>query len=291
MASIWSQTIPPREVIVVNDGSTDGTDEWLQRMSTQHKIVVVRTEAVGPAAARNAGIRMISTPYVAFLDDDCVASSRWLERLTHHLKTTNVDIVGGRVELAERGRLCSEVSQEVVNFFTSQLHESKHGPTFLTSNNVAYRTEALRTVGGFDERFLYPGGEDRALHMKLVSHGFKSSYEPTAIVRHFQSLGLRDYVRQQKNYGRGAYVLHRIVQKELTSVNSKIPLRLYVQLFNTLLHSDSKGVQKALLFLIGQQMVVLGFVSEAFRFFIHRLGKAEKHMHSLSYRSGRQSTP
>lgn len=291
MASIWSQTVLPREVIVVNDGSTDGTDEWLQRMSTQHKIVVVRTEAAGPAAARNAGIRMTSTPYVAFLDDDCVASTRWLERLAHHLKTTGVDIVGGHVELAERGRLCSEVSQEVVNFFTSQLHESERGPTFLTSNNVAYRTEALRTVGGFDERFLYPGGEDRALHMKMVSHGFKSSYEPRAIVRHLQSLSFRDYVRQQKNYGRGAYLLHRIVQKELTSGNSKIPFRLYVQLFNTLLRSDSKRVQKALLFLVGQQLVVFGFVSEALRFFIHQFGKTEKRLYPLSYRSGKQSTP
>jgi glycosyltransferase involved in cell wall biosynthesis len=71
--SVLRQSRPVDELVVVDDGSTDGTFEWLSEISaqTQHpRIVALRQKNGGPAAARNAGIQMASGELIAFLDDD-----------------------------------------------------------------------------------------------------------------------------------------------------------------------------------------------------------------------------
>ena len=70
LESVFGQTYSPVEVIVVDDGSTDGTDEWVR--AHYPSIQVVRTANQGPSGARNQGIQMASGDYVAFLDADDV---------------------------------------------------------------------------------------------------------------------------------------------------------------------------------------------------------------------------
>lgn len=67
--SVLSQTPSPREVIVVDDGSTDGTFKWLSSLA-EPRLRAIRQENQGPAAARNRGLELASGKYVAFLDSD-----------------------------------------------------------------------------------------------------------------------------------------------------------------------------------------------------------------------------
>lgn len=70
LESVFAQTYHPVEVIVVDDGSTDGTDEWVR--SQYPSIKVVRIANQGPSGARNQGIQLATGDYVAFLDADDV---------------------------------------------------------------------------------------------------------------------------------------------------------------------------------------------------------------------------
>ena len=80
LESILGQKSTPREIIVVDDGSTDETPRVLERCSD--RIRTIRQDNRGPSAARNIGIACATAPLIAFLDADDV----WLpETLTHHL--------------------------------------------------------------------------------------------------------------------------------------------------------------------------------------------------------------
>src|SRR4051812_2639852 len=83
LASLRAQTLPSSEfeVIVVDDGSSDGTAELLEREREEGELdlTAIRHESsAGPAAARNAAWRAARAPLVAFTDDDCVATPAWL---------------------------------------------------------------------------------------------------------------------------------------------------------------------------------------------------------------------
>jgi len=69
---------PSYEVVVVDDGSTDGTGEWLEAQSFPESVVVLHQSNGGPAAARNLGVRTARGEKVAFLGDDTVPHKGWL---------------------------------------------------------------------------------------------------------------------------------------------------------------------------------------------------------------------
>src|SRR5262245_25867711 len=72
LRALEEQTFPATrfEVVVVDDGSTDGTDAALAAMQTPYRLRVLHQENAGPAAARNAGLREAQGRLIVFLDDD-----------------------------------------------------------------------------------------------------------------------------------------------------------------------------------------------------------------------------
>lgn len=264
LESLFKQDYPNFEIIVVNDGSTDETDAFLTQLASEHAIRYVRQPNRGPAAARNAGIALAAGMYVACTDDDCRVPPDWLKRFAQVLDASGADIAGGTARNAAEGRFFSDFSQEMSNHFVVSLGKDRRDSAFLTSNNIAYRLEALRKAGCFDERIRRAGGEERLLNFRIIRNGGTSVVLPDLVIDHNHALTASGFFRQQRNYGRGAFVMYRVAGRELRAAPARIPLRVYAGLVREFLKSDAAGgMLKSALFAAGQAMSVLGYVLEA----------------------------
>jgi glycosyltransferase involved in cell wall biosynthesis len=194
------------EVIVVDDGSTDGTGDVLAELAREGRIRSPRTEGSGAAAARNAGVAAAAGGVVACTDDDCEVPADWAARLLAALddRARVAVAVGGRVVAAAAASRPARLSQAITNGFVAVLNDDREDAAFLTSNNVAYRADALRAAGLFDEGFRGAGAEDRDLHERLRAGGGRLAYAPEIVVTHRPAMGWAAFLRQQAAYGRGA---------------------------------------------------------------------------------------
>lgn len=169
------------EVVVVDDGSSDGTAYLLSHRTSGGRFqlrVITRTSAGGPATAREAGWRSASGSLIAFTDDDCRASPGWLAEGLDAVRRRPGAIVQGRTEpdpeqLDRRGPFSRSI--EVLDL----------DPAYQTCN-IFYPREVLEQVGGFDTRTFAraPGGEDADLAWRAIETGIPTTFAPKAVVYH-----------------------------------------------------------------------------------------------------------
>ena len=154
--SVFEQTEPNIEIIVVDDGSTDRTLERLQAFESQcpddwHRLIIVNQPNKGAAAARNSGIRAARAPYLGFLDADDLWHPTMVETLGSCLDAyPEIDIVHCGVRIVdERGRdtgIRGRLEPGLKNFADVLLIRSLGQPSA-----VMVRRTVLEVVGYFDE--------------------------------------------------------------------------------------------------------------------------------------------
>lgn len=208
LASLRAQTLAAAEfeLIVVDDGSADGTAVWLEREAEAvpfELTVIARPEPGGPARARNQGWRRARAPLIAFTDDDCEASPDWLERCLEAAASRPGAIVQGRTRPnpAELGRLGPfSVTREV----------DGAGPWWFEACNIAYPRALLERLGGFDESFPEPLGEDTDLGWRALALGARREFTPDAVVDHaVEDLGPAGHLRRAMRGADGVLVFRR----------------------------------------------------------------------------------
>jgi GT2 family glycosyltransferase len=194
------------EVVVVDNRNPPGTVEPVVR-AFEDRLALRRVteDTPGPAAARNAGAHTAAAPILAFTDDDCIPDPGWLRALGETLAVHPDALVGGTsLDLEPRG-LCTAASRLVHDYFCAQQNADAGVPRFFPSNNLAVPKAAFHAVGGFDAHFPRAAGEDRDFCARWRASGRHLVSAPEARVRHAHPLSVRGFVRQQMNYGRGAF--------------------------------------------------------------------------------------
>ncbi|MGA7871157.1 MAG: glycosyltransferase family A protein [Candidatus Binatus sp.] len=161
--SVLAQTSRAFELIVVDDGSTDGTAEQLTRFDKT--IRIERIEHRGPAAARNRGVAIARGPLIAFLDSDDLWSPTKLERQFAFMRANPGCAISQTNEIWIRnGRRVNPGLR----------HRKRAGDIFIDSlrtclismSSVMMRTELFRSLGGFDE--IMTAAEDYDLWLRIL---------------------------------------------------------------------------------------------------------------------------
>jgi len=201
--SLRALKYPNFEVIVVDDGSMDGTAD----IAREYGFSVISTDNRGLGSARNTAMEAATGAIVAYTDDDAYPDPDWLNYLAHTFMTTEFAAVGGP-NLPPPGDGC--IADCVANAPGGPVHvllndeEAEHIP----GCNMAFRTECLQEIGGFDPQFR-AAGDDVDVCWRLQERGWKIGFSPAAIVWHHRRNSIRAYWRQQVGYGKAEALLER----------------------------------------------------------------------------------
>lgn len=206
---------PAFEIIVVNDGSKDGTREFLDARRFRVPAIVCHQDNAGPAAARNQGISRAQGELVAFLGDDIIPASTWLAvhwRAQQHFHAIRPCAVIGytgwhpRVKVT---RFLSYINEYGLQFGYRLIRFPIDLPfNFFYTSNVSL-SRSLLARQRFDEGFPYPAWEDAELSYRLKKNGLTLIYEPTAKAAHDHPTDFRRFADRQEKAGFCAVVFYR----------------------------------------------------------------------------------
>ena len=195
---------PAIEVIIVDDGSTDDT----ANIARQFPFGVISTSHLGLSNARNVGLQNATSEIVAYIDDDAWPDTHWLTYLALTFRDQTCAGAGGPNIRPPPGE--STVSDCAADSPGGPIHvmltdvEAEHLP----GCNMAFRREALVSVGGFDPVFR-TAGDDVDLCWRMQSAGFKMAFSPAAVVWHRAPQSVAAYWNQQFGYGKAEAILER----------------------------------------------------------------------------------
>lgn len=156
------------EVVVVNDGSTDDTADYLDTVSTQFTLKTVLVEENrGRAAARNRGLEHAEGELVVFLDDDMELTGSFLR--AHRLFHQSRERVGGIGNVINHPEVVmAPIDKYMSTRGAQKIKDRGELPwKYFSTNNASVLREDLEAVGGFDENFVTYGFEDLELALRL----------------------------------------------------------------------------------------------------------------------------
>ncbi len=202
LESLRALRYPDYEVVVVDDGSRDGTRAIAESF---REFRLISHENRGLSAARNDGIRAARGEIVAFTDADCVADPDWLTFLARRLHSGDFAAVGGPNLPPREEHWVPEVVAHAPGGPSHVLltdREAEHVP----GCNMAFWRQALLDVGPFDPLFR-AAGDDVDICWRLQDAGHRIGFAAAALVWHRRRSSIGSYLSQQRGYGRAEGLL------------------------------------------------------------------------------------
>jgi mycofactocin system glycosyltransferase len=207
---------PGREVIVVDDASYDRPS--VEAVATRHGArFVPLAENVGPAGARNAGLRLVRTPFVVFVDSDIVLAENTVATLLRHFTDPRVGIAVPRItglRTPESGNWIGRYEQARSSLDLGARPALVRPGSFVSWASTACVVARVEALGdGFDEGMRI--GEDVDLGWRTIARGWRMRYEPSVAAAHEHRVTFGDWLGRKAVYGTGA---HPLAQRHPRSV-------------------------------------------------------------------------
>ncbi len=213
-----AQTCHDFQIVVVDDGSTDGTWDWLQdraARSEEPKLRAIRQGNRGQGQARNNGLRLVDDGLVLFLGDDILAREDFVaEHLAAHDGATEPRAVVGFTDWRRSEMritpLLEMVNREGHQFGYGHMAPGEEVPfTCFYTSNISLPRQVLGE-DPFDPAFEAYGWEDVELGYRLQARGLKLFYHPAAVAEHLHPMTLKSIFERQRTVGRGIHKLLRL---------------------------------------------------------------------------------
>jgi len=181
LISLNDQTIKDFEVIVADDGSTDGTEQAVKALALSYPVKHVWQRNSGRSAARNMGLEKAAGEIILFIDDHIVSDKRLIEEHVKYHDKYCVEVVRGRVEFIEKAQDAPKMTEYVdERRFKAPGYEQQPFRIFIT-NNISVKKRALMSVFGFDEDFREYGLQDAEMGYRLKEAGCIFKINPNAV--------------------------------------------------------------------------------------------------------------
>ena len=193
------------EVIVVDDGSTDGSDELIRKFPVRF----FRRNHKGASAARNEGLRQAAGEIVILLDSDCTVGRNWIRlHVDAQAAFEGQGCIGGSFDFPPKGTRFIELCE----YYSCWYEQHPQCPPrmdyeYLPSTNFSFPRSFAESIGGFAEDL--QTGEDVDFCQRLTHEGKKIIFQPHIAMYHIGRETLRDYLKHHYRWGKHAPTVRR----------------------------------------------------------------------------------
>jgi poly-beta-1,6-N-acetyl-D-glucosamine synthase len=204
--SLLRQDYPRFEVLIVDDGSTDGTYQQAAKLEGHFGGAAVRVVSKangGKAAALNTGIALARHPFIVCMDGDSTLSRTALRSMVDHFADSRVAAVAGNVKVVNRVNLWTRL--QALEYIEG-LNMARRAQGFIRAVNIIpgplgmFRRDVLLQLGGYDTDTF---AEDADLTLKILAAGWRVEYEDEAIAFTEAPETLRSLLKQRYRWTRG----------------------------------------------------------------------------------------
>ena len=207
---------PDYEVIIVDDGSTDGTKVWLEQNDFRDDVHIISQKNRGPASARNNGIESARGKKIALLGDDTIPREDWLSahNLAHSSRGNpdNLAVLGyttwhPRIRVT---RFLEYINEQGLQFGYSLIEDPGDLPfNFFYTSNLSLASSLLKNQR-FNETFAHACWEDIELGYRLKRDEMKMVYAKNALVYHDHFTSIRRFAAREELVGYSAVKLYEL---------------------------------------------------------------------------------
>jgi len=187
--ALASQTVSrdAYEIIVVDDGSTDGT----LAVAAGHDVLLLGQAHAGPAVGRNLGAGEAKGGLLLFTDADCAPAPDWIDQLAGAFADPRVAGAKGTYRTRQKALVARFVQLEYEERYARMLPREQID--FVDTYSAAYRRDVFLENGGFDARFSTASVEDQEFSFRLARKGYRLVFVPEAVVFHTHDRTLAEY--------------------------------------------------------------------------------------------------